>query len=191
MNLILLFLSAAIVNNFVLTRFLGICSFIGVSKRLESSVSMGLAVVFVLTLSSAVTHMIYTQVLVRTGLEYLHIIAFILIIAALVQAVEIFLKRVSPTLYSSLGVYLPLITTNCAIIGAVLINMNEGFTFFESVIHATGAGIGYLIAIVLFAGIRERIERCDVPKAFRGFPIALISAGLMSIAFLGFAGLIQ
>lgn len=191
MNLILLFLSAAIVNNFVMTRFLGICSFIGVSKKLESSVSMGIAVAFVLTLSSAVTHMIYTQVLVRAGLEYLHIIAFILIIAALVQAVEIFLRKVSPTLHSSLGVYLPLISTNCAIIGAVLINMNENFTFFQSVIHAAGAGVGYLIAIVVFAGIRERIERCNVPKAFKGFPIALISAGLMSIAFLGFAGLIQ
>ena len=190
MNLILLFLSAAVVNNFVLTRFLGICPFIGVSRRLESAVSMGLAVTFVLSLSSAVTFMIYNFFLAPLQMEYLHIIAFIVIIAALVQVVEMFLKKSSPTLYSAMGVYLPLITTNCAIIGAVLINMSEGFGFIESVVHATGAGLGFLLAIIIFAGLRERIERCDVPQAFKGFPITLIAAGLMSIAFLGFAGLI-
>ena len=190
MNLILLFLSAAVVNNFVLTRFLGICPFVGVSRKLESAVSMGLAVTFVLSLSSAVSYMVYTFFLVPLNMQYLHIIAFIVIIAALVQVVEMFLKKSSPTLYSAMGVYLPLITTNCAIIGAVLINMNEGLNFIESVVHATGAGLGFLLAIVIFAGLRERIERCDVPKAFAGLPIVLIAAGLMSIAFLGFAGLI-
>ena len=190
MNLILLFLSAAVINNFVLTRFLGICPFAGVSRKLESAVSMGLAVTFVLSLSSAVSYIVYTFFLVPLNMQYLHIIAFIVIIATLVQAVEMFLKKSSPTLYSAMGVYLPLITTNCAIIGAVLINMNEGFGFIESVVHATGAGLGFLLAIVIFAGLRERIERSDVPQAFRGFPIALVAAGLMSIAFLGFAGLI-
>ena len=190
MNLILLFLSAAIVNNFVLTRFLGICPFLGVSKKIENAVSMGLAVTFVLALSSAVTYMVYTFVLLPNNLAYLHIIAFIIIIASLVQAVEMFMKKSAPSLYSALGVYLPLITTNCAIIGAVLINMNEGYDFLESVVHATGAGVGFFIAIVVFAGLRETIEKCDVPKPFRGFPIALISAGIMSIAFLGFVGLI-
>ncbi|MCL2396831.1 MAG: electron transport complex subunit RsxA [Defluviitaleaceae bacterium] len=190
MNLILLFLSAAVVNNFVLTRFLGICPFVGVSKKLDAAVGMGVAVTFVLTLSAAVAHLVYTNLLVPFDMVYLHIIAFILIVAALVQLVEMFLKKSSPTLYTALGVYLPLITTNCAIIGAVLINMNEGYNFIESVVHATGAGVGFLMAIVVFAGIRERIERCDVPRSFRGFPIALLAAGLMSIVFLGFAGLI-
>lgn len=188
MNLLMLFLSAAVINNFVITRFLGICPFLGVSKKLESAFSMGIAVTFVLALSSAVSFMVYNFLLVPFQMEYLHIIAFIVIIAALVQAVELFLKKSSPALYSALGVYLPLITTNCAIIGAVLISMNEGHGFMESVIYAIGAGIGFLIAIVIFAGIRERIERCDIPNAFKGYPIALIAAGLMSIAFLGFAG---
>ena len=190
MELILLFLSAALVNNFVLMRFLGICSFLGVSKKMESAFGMGIAVVFVLTLSSAASYMAYTFILVPLGLEYLHVIVFILVIAALVQFSEMFIKKASPSLYSSLGAYLPLIATNCAIMGAVLLNMQENYGFGASVVNAVGAGVGYLLAIVLFAGIRERLERCNIPKSFQGFPIALVSAGLMSIAFLGFAGLI-
>lgn len=189
-GLIVLFASAALVNNFVLSRFLGICSFLGVSKKVEAAFGMSLAVVFVLTLSSAVSYVAYEFILVPLGIEYLNIIAFILIIASLVQFVEMFLKKASPALYDSLGIYLPLITTNCIIVGAVLINMQQQYNFASSVVHALGAGVGYMIAIVVFAGIRERLQRSNVPKSFQGFPIALVSAGLMSMAFLGFAGLL-
>ena len=191
MDVFFVFLGAMLVNNFVLSRSLGICPFIGVSKRLETAVGMGLAVTFVMVISSAITHMVYTQVLARFGLEYLYIIIFVLIIASLVQIVEMYIKRVSPTLYRGLGIFLPLITTNCAVLGVVLLNVDlfaERSVIF-SVIHALGAALGFMLAMVLFAGIRERLEYSKIPKTFQGMPIAMIIAGLMSIAFFGFTGM--
>ncbi len=191
MQLILVFISAALVNNFVLSRFLGICPFLGVSKKTETALGMGMAVTFVMALASAATYFVYYFVLVPMELEFLYTIAFILIIASLVQFVEMFIKKSSPTLYQALGVFLPLITTNCAVLGVAVININNEYGFITSVVHAVGAAVGFTIAIVLFAGIRERMEHCDIPKAFRGLPITLIAAGLMSVAFLGFSGLIS
>lgn len=206
MTVFLVFLSAALVNNFVMSQFLGICPFLGVSKKIETALGMGVAVTFVMALASAVTYIVYHTVLLPSvdaylefggakiplDIEYLYNIAFILIIAALVQLVEMFIKKSSPALYQALGVYLPLITTNCAVLGVTVINKNRAdFNFILSVINGVGAAIGFTIVIALFAGIRERIENCDIPKPFKGFPIALITAGLMSIAFLGFQGLIQ
>lgn len=192
MQVILVFMSAVLVNNFVLSRFLGICPFLGVSKKVETALGMGIAVTFVMTLASAVTFVAYNFLLVPLKLEFLYNIAFILIIAALVQLVEMYMKKSSPTLYQALGIYLPLITTNCAVLGVTVLN-KENYTtdFLTSVVHGAGAAIGFLLAIVLFAGIRERLDRNNVPTAFLGFPIALITAGLMSIAFLGFTGLIK
>jgi electron transport complex protein RnfA len=205
-NYFLVFLSAALVNNFLMSRFLGICPFLGVSKKIETAFGMGVAVTFVIALASAVTHLVYHRILlpsvgwyaeiggakISLNVEYLYNIAFILIIAALVQFVEMFLKKSSPSLYRSLGIYLPLITTNCAVLGVTVINKETaGATLMFSVINGVGAAVGFTIVIVLFAGIRERLEYADIPKVFRGFPIALIAAGLMSIAFLGFQGLIQ
>ncbi len=191
MNILLVFFGAALVNNFVLSRFLGICPFLGVSKKIETAAGMGLAVTFVMTLASAVTYMVYNLVLVRFGIEYLYNIAFILVIASLVQLVEMFVKKSSPTLYQALGVYLPLITTNCAVLGVTVINKDNGYSFIYSVVNGIGAAIGFTIAIVLLAGIRERLDRNDIMPHFKGFPIALLTAGLMSIAFLGFTGLIK
>ncbi len=189
-GLLAIFIGAAFINNFVLAQFLGICPFLGVSKKVETALGMGMAVTFVMTLASAVTFMVYTYILTPMNITYLYNIAFILVIASLVQLVEMFIKKSSPTLYQSLGVFLPLITTNCAVLGVTVINKDEGFNFIQSVVNGFGAAVGFTIAIVLFAGIRERIARNNVPKSFRGFPIALISAGLMAIAFLGFSGLI-
>ncbi len=191
MQTLLIFISAILVNNFVLSRFLGICPFLGVSKRIETALGMGLAVTFVMALASAATYMVFNFILIPLKLEFLYTIAFILIIASLVQLVEMFIKKSSPTLYQALGVYLPLITTNCAVLGVAVLNKNNEYGLITSVIHAVGAAIGFTLAIVLFAGIRERIERCDIPKAFQGLPITLITAGLMSVAFLGFSGLIN
>ena len=191
MDIFLVFLGAMLVNNFVLSRSLGICPFIGVSRRLETSIGMGVAVTFVMVISSAITHMVYTQVLAPNDLEYLHIITFVLIIASLVQIVEMYIKRVSPALYRGLGIFLPLITTNCAVLGVVLLNVDlfaERSIIF-SVIHALGAALGFTLAMVLFAGIRERLEFSKIPKVFQGMPIAMIIAGLMSIAFFGFMGM--
>ncbi len=189
-SLIAIFLGAAFVNNFVLSQFLGICPFLGVSKKVETALGMGLAVTFVMTLASAVTFMVYNYILVPMDIAFLYNIAFILVIASLVQLVEMFIKKSSPTLYQSLGVFLPLITTNCAVLGVTVMNKDASYGFIESVVNGLGAAVGFTIAIVLFAGIRERIVKNDVPKSFRGFPIALISAGLMAIAFLGFSGLL-
>ena len=189
MNLFLLLLGAIFVNNFVLSKFLGICPFLGVSKKVETAAGMGIAVVFVITLASAATWLVHKFILVPLNIEYLYNIAFILIIASLVQLVEMFIKKSSPSLYQALGVYLPLITTNCAVLGVAVNNMNDGLTFIQSIVSGVGAAIGFALAIVLFAGIRERLEKCDIPKAFEGFPIALITAGLMAIAFLGFSGM--
>ena len=186
-----IFLSAVLINNFVMSRFLGICSFLGVSKKIEPALGMGIAVTFVMALASAATHMVYKFILVPLDITYLYIIAFILIIASLVQLVEMFIKKSSPTLYQTLGIYLPLISTNCAVLGVAVINMNKNYTLITAIIHSVGAAIGFTIAIVLFAAIRERLEHNNIPTPFLGFPIALIAAGLMSIAFLGFQGLLS
>ena len=190
MNVLVIFFGAVFVNNFVMNRFLGICPLLGTSRKVETAFGMGMAVTFVMALSSAVTFTAYNYILVPMGLEYLYIVAFILIIASLVQLVEMFVKKSSPGLYRALGVYLPLITTNCAVLGAAVINIREeGFTLFDAIIQGTGAAIGFTLVIVLFAGIRERLELSNIPKPFQGFPIALIAAGLMSLAFLGFQGM--
>lgn len=191
MNLVLLVLAGIFVNNYVLSQFLGICPFLGVSKKLETAAGMGVAVIFVITLASAASYLVYNFILVPLHIEYLYTIAFILVIAALVQFVEMFMKKSSPSLYQALGVYLPLITTNCAVLAVAVVNMNKGYNFIESVLNGIGGAGGFALAIILFAGIRERIEHNDTPKAFDGFPLALISAGIMSIAFLGFQNLIK
>ena len=192
MSLLALFIGSIFVNNILLSRFLGCCPFLGVSSKLETAKGMGIAVVFVIVLASTMTWLAYTFILVPLGLEYLYTLSFILIIAALVQFVEIVLKKVQPGLYKSLGIFLPLITTNCAVLGVAVINMNEKYSLVESIVHALGASSGFLLAIVLMAGIRERIEISpNMPKCLRGLPIALVTAGLMSIAFMGFSGLIK
>ena len=190
MSLFILFLGAIFVNNFIFSKFLGICPFLGVSKKVETAAGMGVAVIFVITLASAATWVVYNLVLVKLGLEYLYNIAFILIIASLVQFVEMFIKKSSPSLYQALGVYLPLITTNCAVLGVAVLNMDNKYDFIQSIVNGVGAAIGFTLAIVLFAGVRERIASNNIPKAFQGFTIALITAGLMSIAFLGFSGML-
>ena len=187
-SLLSISLGAILVNNFILVQFLGICPFMGVSKKMDTAVGMGFAVIFVMGLASALCYPV-NQLLVRLALEYMQTVAFILVIAALVQFVEMFLKKSIPTLYEALGVYLPLITTNCAVLGVVLLNVQENYNFIESVVYGITGGVGFLLAIVLFASIRERLEFADPPKAFRGFPIALITAGLMALSFMGFSGL--
>lgn len=189
-ELLIILISAALVNNVVLSQFLGLCPFLGVSKKVDTSIGMGGAVLFVITIASAVTSVIYTQVLVRFHLEYLQTIVFILVIAALVQFVEIVLKKVMPALYQALGVYLPLITTNCAVLGIAIINVQKEYGIFKSIINGFGTAAGFTIAIVILAGIRERNEHNDVPKAFQGSPILLITAGLMAMAFVGFSGVL-
>ncbi|SHJ90066.1 electron transport complex protein RnfA [Geosporobacter subterraneus DSM 17957] len=189
-GLFVILVSAILVNNYVLSRFLGICPFLGVSRQVETALGMGMAVTFVMTLASIITYIVQIFVLDPMGLAYLQTIAFILVIASLVQFVEMVIQKVSPTLYQALGVYLPLITTNCAVLGLTLLNIQFEYNLIETIVNAIGASIGFSLAIVLFAGIRERLEIADVPQVFKGFPIALITAGLMSIAFLGFAGLV-
>ncbi|KAF5072268.1 MULTISPECIES: electron transport complex subunit RsxA [Acetobacterium] len=189
MTLIFIMISAIFVNNFVLSRFLGICPFLGVSKQVETAVGMGVAVTFVMALASAITYVVQYSILDPLNLGYLQTIAFILIIAALVQLVEMIIKKSSPSLYQALGVYLPLITTNCAVLGVALINIQNEYNFIETIFNGVGAALGFTLAIVLFAGIRERLETSAVPKALEGFPIALLTAGLMAIAFLGFSGM--
>lgn len=190
MSLITIAISAMLVNNFVLSRFLGICPFLGVSKQVETASGMGMAVAFVMTLASIITYFVQKAILVRLEIEYLQTIAFILVIASLVQFVEMFIKKASPTLYDALGVYLPLITTNCAVLGLTILNIQNKFNLIETIIHAVFASLGFSLAIILFAGIRERLALSNVPESLKGFPIALITAGLMSIAFLGFTGLV-
>jgi len=197
----MIIISAALVNNFVLSRFLGICPFLGMSKKLETAVGMSAAVTFVMALASVITWIVQKIFLepawmVKWGLVekmpdlmFLQTIAFILVIAALVQFVEMLIQKTNPALYSALGVYLPLITTNCAVMGVVLINMQEEYTLVESLFNGVGAALGFSIALILFAGVRERLEDADIPEAFKGFPIALISAGLLSLAFMAFQGL--
>lgn len=188
-ELLILAISSALVSNVVLSRFLGICSFVGVSKSLNNSAGMGGAVIFVIFIASIVAHILYAAVLVPLGLEYLRTIVFILVIAALVQIVEMFLKKTAPAIYKALGIFLPLITTNCAVLGVALTNVQNGYNFIESVLSGFGTAVGYTLAIVLLAGIRSRIREEDLPAPLRGAPIVLISAALMSIAFMGFSGL--
>ena len=189
-ELLIILVSSAIVHNVVLSQFLGLCPFFGVSKKTETAVGMGGALVFVITLSSFVTGLIYKFILVPTGMEYLQTIVFILIIAALVQFVEMFLKKCVPSLYQALGVYLPLITTNCAVLGVALNNVKYEYSILESVVNGFATGVGYLIAIVLLAGIREKMEYNDIPESFQGMPIVLLTAALMAIAFFGFSGIV-
>ena len=188
-NLILIIVTTALVNNVVLSQFLGICAFLGVSKKIDTSLSMGAAVTVVITIAAAVTNILYNLVLAPFDLDYLKTIVFILVIAALVQMVEMFLKKTSPAIYQALGIFLPLITTNCAVLGVSLTNVQDGFNFLESVIAGIGTGLGFTIAIVLLASLRERINESDIPAPFRGAPIVLLSAALMAIAFMGFSGL--
>ena len=187
----LIAVGAALVNNVVLSQFLGLCPFLGVSKKTDTAAGMGAAVIFVIMIASAVTYGVYYAILTPLNLEYLQTIVFILVIAALVQLVEMILKKFIKPLYEALGVYLPLITTNCAVLGIALVNVQNDYNILQTLINGVGAGLGFTLAIVLFAGIRERLELADIPEAFKGFPITLISAALMSIAFLGFTGLIK
>jgi len=189
-SIFVIMVSAILVNNFVLSRFLGICPFLGVSKQVETAFGMGMAVTFVITLAGTLTYFVRYYLLVPFGLEYLQTAAFILVIASLVQFVEIVLQKMSPTLYQALGVFLPLITTNCAVLGLALLNIQYKFGLVQTIFHSFFAAIGFSLAIVLFAGIREKLETSDVPAPFKGFPIALVTASLMSIAFLGFTGLV-
>ncbi|PXV85661.1 electron transport complex protein RnfA [Lachnotalea glycerini] len=189
-ELIIILISSALINNVVLSQFLGLCPFLGVSKRVETAAGMGGAVIFVITIASAFTSIIYKFVLEKTGLEYMQTIVFILVIAALVQFVEMFLKKTSPGLYQALGVYLPLITTNCAVLGVALNNVTKSYNIIQGVVNGFATAVGFTIAIVIMAGIREKTEYNDVSPAFKGSPIVLITAGLMAIAFFGFAGLI-
>ena len=195
-SLVAIFLAAILTENYILNKFLGICPFLGVSKKLNTATGMSLAVTVVMVLATAVTWPIYTYLLVPSGLAYLQTIVFILIIAALVQLLEITLRKYMPPLYNSLGVYLPLITTNCAVLGVTMLVLEKGtadptFGYVESLVNAFGAGIGFLVAMVLFAGIRERLELCDIPKTLRGLPITLIAASLVAVSFLGFNGLVE
>lgn len=189
MNLFSLFIGAFLINNIIFAKFLGICPFLGVSKKIDTAVGMGIAVTFVIALASIITWLLQKLVLDKLGLEYLQTISFILVIAALVQLVEMFLKKSAPALYNALGVYLPLITTNCAVLGVTILNIQEGYNLIETLVHSIAAPLSFLLAIVLFAGVREKLELSDIPEALKGFPIALITAGLMSMAFLGFSGL--
>ena len=189
-ELLLIAIGSALVNNVVLSQFLGLCPFLGVSKKVETSAGMGAAVIFVITIASAVTSLVYPGILVNLYLEYLQTIVFILVIAALVQFVEMFLKKSMPSLYEALGVYLPLITTNCAVLGVALTNVQKSYNFVQSVVNGIGISVGFTIAIVMLAGVREKIEHNDVPYSFQGSPIVLITSGLMAIAFFGFSGLI-
>ena len=190
-GLISIFLAAILTNNFVLSKFLGICPFLGVSKKLDTAVGMSVAVIFVMVLATAVTWPIQMFILNPNGLAYLQTIVFILIIAALVQFVEIFLKKYVPSLYSALGIYLPLITTNCAVLGVTVLNIDEGYNFVESIVNTVGAGVGFMLAMVIFAGVRGRMETSDVPKFLQGLPIVLMAASIVACSFLGFGGLVE
>jgi electron transport complex protein RnfA len=191
MNLMLIFISAAVINNFVLSYFLGICPFIGVSRRISSAVSMGMAVTFVMTIAASVTWLIYHLILVPFGVEILEYVSFILVIASLVQLVEMFIRKISKPLYDALGIFLPLITTNCAILGLALFSVLREYSFLESLVFGIGAGAGFTLALVIMAGIREELELANIPKPFQGAGITMIVAGGLALAFMGFAGLIS
>ncbi|MEA3328487.1 MAG: electron transport complex subunit RsxA [Candidatus Omnitrophota bacterium] len=190
-ELLVILINSVLINNFVLARFLGVCPFLGVSKKIKTALGMGIAVIFVMTLSSIVTSLVYNFILLPQGLVFLKTIVFILVIASLVQLVEMIIQKVSPVLYRALGIYLPLITTNCAILGVALINLIKKYNFIQSLIFGLGAGIGFTIALIIMAGIRERLELADLPRSLKGTAISLIVAGLLSIAFMGFSGLVK
>jgi len=191
MKLILIFISASLINNFVLTYFLGICPFVGVSNKTENALNMGFATTFVMTLTAAVTWPIYTYILVRYNVPFLEYVAFIIVIAALVQLVEMYIRKSSPALYRALGIYLPLITTNCAVMGLALFMVLRDYNYIESIIFGFATGVGFTLAILMMSGIREELEFADIPKPFQGISITLIVAGMMALAFMGFAGLIR
>ena len=190
-KLIIILLSAVFINNYVLSRFLGICPFLGVSKKLDSATGMSLAVIFVMLIATAVTYPIQFFLLNPNGLGYLQTIVFILVIAALVQLVEITLKKYIPSLHKSLGVYLPLITTNCAVLGVTILNITENYTFLEAMVNSLGSGLGFFLAMVMFSGVRSKLEGADIPKSFQGLPITLIAASITSLSFMGFGGVIE
>ena len=189
--LIIILMGGVLINNYVLQQFLGICPFLGVSKKVNQAVGMGVAVTFVMLCATAATWPIYTYLLLPLELEFLQTIVFILVIATLVQFVEIILKRFIPSLFKALGVYLPLITTNCAVLGVALNNITDGYNFLESMVSSLGVGLGFLLAMVLFAGVRSRIENCPAPKAFKGLPVTLIAASIVALSFYGFAGVVE
>lgn len=190
-ELVSILLTAILTQNFVLAKFLGICPFLGVSKKLNTATGMSAAVIFVMALATAVTYPINKFLLVKFDLEYLQTIVFILVIAALVQLVEIILKKYIPALYNALGIYLPLITTNCAVLGVVILNVDNGYNFAQSMFSSIGAGLGFMLAMVMFAGVRERLDTCEVPKFMQGLPITLVAASLVSVSFLGFTGIVE
>lgn len=189
---LIILVSAVLVNNYVLAKFLGICPFLGVSKKLDSAFGMSVAVIFVMAIATAVTWPIYTFILEPNGLSYLQTIVFILVIAALVQLVEIALKKYIPALHASLGIYLPLITTNCAVLGVTILNLDEGYNFAQSMVNSVGSGLGFLLAMVLFSGVRSRVDATNnVPKSFQGIPITLLAAAICSVSFMGFSGIVD
>ncbi len=190
-NFIIILLSAVFINNYVLSKFLGICPFLGVSKKLDSAAGMSLAVIFVMLMATAVTFPIQKYLLDPNGLGYLQTIVFILVIASLVQLVEIVLKKYIPSLHNSLGVYLPLITTNCAVLGVTILNIDAGYNFAESMVNALGSGLGFFLAMVMFSGVRSTMETSDIPENFKGLPITLIAASITSLSFMGFGGIIE
>ncbi|MBP3308400.1 MAG: electron transport complex subunit RsxA [Clostridia bacterium] len=190
-SLVIILMGSVLVNNYVLSRFLGICPFLGVSKKLDQATGMGVSVIFVMIMATLATWPIQTFILDPLGLGYLQTIVFILVIAALVQFIEIVLKKFMPALHKSLGVYLPLITTNCAVLGVTINNINDGYNFLESIVAALGCGLGFLLAMVLFAGVRSRLDESDVPQHFKGLPITLISASIVALAFMGFGGIVE
>lgn len=190
-EIFIILMSVILVDNFVLSKFLGICPFLGVSKRLDSAVGMSLAVIFVMLLATAATYPIYMGLLVQYEIEYLRTMVFILVIAALVQIVEIAIKKYMPPLYRSLGIYLPLITTNCAVLGVTILNIDEEYTYVQSLVNAFGGGVGFLLAMVLFSGVRQRIEHSDIPLSFKGIPATLIAASIVSLSFMGFSGVVE
>lgn len=190
-GLLAILLTAILTNNYILAKFLGICPFLGVSKKLSTATGMSAAVIFVMALATAVTYPINKFLLVKFDLEYLQTIVFILVIAALVQLVEIILKKYIPALYNALGIYLPLITTNCAVLGVVILNIDSGYNFAESMFNSVGAGLGFMLAMVMFSGIRERMEGNDIPKFLQGLPITLVAASLVAVSFLGFTGIVE
>jgi len=190
-GILTIFIAGIFTDNFILSRFLGVCPFLGVSKRVDTAVGMSLAVTFVMVLASAITFPLYVGVLAPMGLSYLRIVVFILIIAALVQLLEIIMKKYLPPLYNALGIFLPLITTNCAVLGVTLLHFTYARSYLEALLAAFAAGIGFLVAMVMFAGVRSRVEGCDIPKALQGLPITLIAAAIMSLSFMGFAGIAE
>lgn len=188
-SLLVILLSAMLVDNFVLSKFMGICAFLGVSKKLDSAIGMGAAVTFVMACAALATYPIYTLILIPLGLEYLKTVAFILVIALFVQIVEMFLKKAVPPLYKALGVYLPLITTNCAVLGVTILNIDNSYNLGQSIVNAVGAGLGFSLALVIFSGVRQRVNAADTPAMFKGVPATLIAASIVSVSFMGFSGM--